>query len=238
MTEEEWLSAIHSDALLRFIEPKVSDRKLYCYDIACARRIAPILIDPSSSHAVEVLERFAEGLCNAKDIAGLSWEVEGAAFSVEAGHAPYQHLAEQIPHSFLTELAANPTYVVESARRVLTSAAYFIDRIFSSVPCERRRRDRPITPDSSALFRPVWLVHEVFGNPFRTVKFRKDWRTDTAITLARTMYKAREFSAMPILADAIQDAGCDNEDVLNHCRDATLTHVRGCWVCDLVLGKS
>jgi hypothetical protein len=43
---------------------------------------------------------------------------------------------------------------------------------------------------------------------------------------------------MPILADALQDAGCDNMDVLTHCRDAAQVHVRGCWVVDLVLGKS
>jgi hypothetical protein len=80
-------------------------------------------------------------------------------------------------------------------------------------------------------------AHEVFGNPFRKVKFAPAWRTDTAVTLARQMYEAREFSAMPILADALQDAGCDNEDVLNHCRAAEQTHVRGCWVIDLVLEK-
>jgi hypothetical protein len=51
------------------------------------------------------------------------------------------------------------------------------------------------------------------------------------------MYDDREFSAMPILADALQDAGCDDEDVLTHCRDTSLAHVRGCWVVDLVLGK-
>jgi len=50
------------------------------------------------------------------------------------------------------------------------------------------------------------------------------------------MYEAREFSAMPILADALQDAGCDNEDVLSHCREPG-THVRGCWVVDLLLGR-
>jgi hypothetical protein len=50
------------------------------------------------------------------------------------------------------------------------------------------------------------------------------------------MYESREFSAMPILADALQDAGCD-EHTLNHCRDAVAVHVRGCWVVDLVLGK-
>ena len=56
--------------------------------------------------------------------------------------------------------------------------------------------------------------------------------------LARTMYDSREFSAMPILADALQDAGCDNDDILAHCRDANQVHVRGCWVVDLVLGKA
>jgi hypothetical protein len=51
------------------------------------------------------------------------------------------------------------------------------------------------------------------------------------------MYDSREFGAMPILADALQDAGCEDEQVLMHCRDATAAHVRGCCVCDLVLGK-
>ena len=66
--------------------------------------------------------------------------------------------------------------------------------------------------------------------------FSPEWRTDTAIALARQMYEARDFSAMPILADALQDADCLNEDILNHCR-AARPHVRGCWVVDLVLGK-
>ncbi|WP_227254916.1 hypothetical protein [Frigoriglobus tundricola] len=57
------------------------------------------------------------------------------------------------------------------------------------------------------------------------------------MALALTVYEARDFSAMPILADALQDAGCDNTDVLDHCRDTALTHVRGCWVVDLVLDK-
>lgn len=83
---------------------------------------------------------------------------------------------------------------------------------------------------------PLRLIHEVVGNPFRPVEFSAKWRTDTAVTLARQMYDSRDFSAMPILADALQDAGCDNEEVLSHCRGAG-PHVRGCWVVDGVLGK-
>ncbi len=113
-----------------------------------------------------------------------------------------------------------------------------------------------------AIQRAVELLREIFGNPFAPAKKRKgetrrgwmfsaSWRTDTAVQLARQMYESCEFSAMPILADALQDAGCDNEDILNHCResihapkkrsrkkDAPPAHVRGCWVLDLVLEKT
>ena len=82
------------------------------------------------------------------------------------------------------------------------------------------------------------VIREVSGNPFRPVAFDPTWRSDTVVLLARQMYEARDFSAMPILADALQDAGCENEDILRHCRDAAQVHVRGCWVCDAVLGKS
>ena len=81
------------------------------------------------------------------------------------------------------------------------------------------------------------FARDIFGNPFRPLTFAKSWRTDTAATLAKQMYDARDFSAMPILADALQDAGCDNEGILAHCREPQQTHVRGCWVVDLVLGK-
>ena len=83
----------------------------------------------------------------------------------------------------------------------------------------------------------IRLFRDIFGNPFRKVKVSKQWRTDTAIAIARQMYDSRDFSAMPILADALQDAGCDNDTILSHCRDSNQVHVRGCWVVDLVLDK-
>jgi hypothetical protein len=82
------------------------------------------------------------------------------------------------------------------------------------------------------------LIRDIFGNPFRPVAFDPAWRTDTAVSLAKHMYENRDFSAMPILADALQDAGCDSDDILSHCRDEKQPHVRGCWVVDLVLGKA
>src|SRR5262249_28763026 len=84
----------------------------------------------------------------------------------------------------------------------------------------------------------VALVRDIFGNPFRPVVCDPAWRTSDVLLMAQGIYDDRAFDRMPILADALQDAGCDNADVLNHCREANATHVRGCWVVDLVLGKT
>ena len=107
-------------------------------------------------------------------------------------------------------------------------------RDFVSSCHDREIGDEDGYPSPDAL--PPYL-RDIFGNPFRIVAFDPAWRTSTAIALARGMYESRDFGAMLILADALQDAGCDSEDVLNHCRDPKQVHVRGCWVVDLVLGK-
>ena len=80
------------------------------------------------------------------------------------------------------------------------------------------------------------LTRDIFGNPFRPVVFSPDWRTSTVLALARQMYESRDFSAMPILADALQDAGCEDAQILDHCRGPN-PHVRGCFVVDQLLGK-
>jgi hypothetical protein len=81
------------------------------------------------------------------------------------------------------------------------------------------------------------LLRDVLGTPYAPFQFNPIWRTGTVLSLAGQMYEARDFSAMPILADALQDAGCDSVDILNHCRGPG-PHVRGCWVVDGVLGLS
>jgi hypothetical protein len=83
----------------------------------------------------------------------------------------------------------------------------------------------------------VVILRDIFGNPFRPVNVTPTWLTSTVVALARQMYESRDFTPMPILADALQDAGCDHPDILDHCRGPG-PHVRGCWVIDLVLGKT
>jgi hypothetical protein len=74
------------------------------------------------------------------------------------------------------------------------------------------------------------------GNPFRPVAADSRWLTSTVVSLAQAIYDDRLFDRLPILADALEDAGCDNADILTHCRGDG-SHVRGCWVVDLILGK-
>ena len=80
------------------------------------------------------------------------------------------------------------------------------------------------------------LIRDVVSNPYRQVAFCQKWRTATATALAQRMYESRDFGAMPILADALEESGCDSEEILGHCREPG-PHVRGCWVVDAALGK-
>ena len=81
------------------------------------------------------------------------------------------------------------------------------------------------------------LVRDVFGNPFRTVAWNPACRSPTVVGLAGAIYGDGAFDRLPILADALEDAGCGNLDVLSHCR-ADTPHARGCWVVDFILGKA
>lgn len=79
------------------------------------------------------------------------------------------------------------------------------------------------------------LIRDILGYPFAPVKLEKKWRTDTAKALADAMTAEGKFDRLPVLADALEEAGCDDADILSHCRGSG-PHVRGCWVVDLIRG--
>ncbi|HWG41472.1 MAG TPA: hypothetical protein VN688_01715 [Gemmataceae bacterium] len=84
------------------------------------------------------------------------------------------------------------------------------------------------------------ILRDMFDNPFRTISVNSlwlGWNDNTVPRLAQAIYEQRAFDRLPILADALEEAGCTNADILNHCRQPG-EHVRGCWVVDLMLGKS
>jgi hypothetical protein len=80
------------------------------------------------------------------------------------------------------------------------------------------------------------LFRDIFGNPFRPPRPEPGWRTRTVVALAESIYEGRAFDHLPILTDALEEAGCEAADLLSHCRQPG-EHVRGCWVLDLLLAK-
>ena len=225
MTEAQWLAIENPTFMLEHIRQQVSDRKLRLFGCACCRRVWH-LYDTAGRHAVGVAERLADQLATNTErraaVLAISERVGYAGPATVAGVKAYEAGVRT------AECTAS-----DNAHELLGP----LPQPSNDAAVEQYRR---ISERLTALERAanVPALRDIFGNPFRPVTFAPDWRTDTAMTLARQMYESRDFSAMPILADALQDAGCTNDDILSHCRDTNQTHVRGCWVVDLVLGKS
>jgi hypothetical protein len=253
MTEAEWVACDDPDVLLKKSHFRLFRRKSRLFAVACCRCTWPTFVDDRSRHAVEVAERHADGMATDE-------ELQVARHQAAEAHAELFAVLGKVGSTiewaaeYATDL--NPLH---AAKTVIWMARwprlYEHPREFGEAP-----HLTPCTVESrtgfSAALVGKWkmiplsetvptgagkavecrLIRDVFPNPFRPVPFSPEWRTATAVALSRQQYDSRNFSAMPILADALQDAGCDNADILDHCRGPG-PHVRGCWVVDLVLGK-
>ncbi|MDY3561655.1 hypothetical protein R5W23_002936 [Gemmata sp. JC673] len=214
MTEHEWLASASPVAMLHHLNADGNARKplLYAAALLASR---PALLTP----ALKLWERAIESVLTGRR-ATKALDCIQTATEYES-----QHLFGPFPPSARAHYAAIADAVFWAWQHADTDYEFGI--YHSPVLPEKLEPVRRANAD---------LVRDIFGNPFRPVSFAPEWRTDTATAIARQMYDSRDFSAMPVLADALQDAGCDNEDVLAHCRDPQQVHVRGCWVADLVLG--
>lgn len=213
MTEAEWLSSKDALKLLAHLNRPPGDRKLRLYGVACCRRLWHSLSEPASREAIEWAERFADGLASVDDE---YTRLEKASAEV---FLKYDELRNETPSDDMLWAGLN-----ESAE-----AAHVANAVM---------RPELHHPDFDRHWQVVLshYVRELFGNPFAAVTLDASRRTPTVVALAEQMYESRDFSAMPLLSDALMDAGCFDEGVLNHCRQPG-EHVRGCWVVDLILGR-
>jgi hypothetical protein len=222
MSEDKWEAATDIETMLEIPLVVQHRRKVRLFGAACCRQLGAWLLHPRVLKALDAAERYADGKITDDTLSKWSREAVRARDTCDTRTQRFDFTPEWIAYHAVAYLT--------------TPNRYGGWRMVASNILRREELFRDAIPDLHA--RLLALLRDIFANPFRPVDFSPSWRTDTAVTLARQMYESREFSAMPILADALQDAGCDNDDILNHCRDATLTHVRGCWVVDLVLGKA
>jgi hypothetical protein len=210
MTEAEWLACDLPQELLNFIEGRTTGRKLRLFAVACCRRISDGL-SRAGLQAVEIAEQLADGGATAAQLAAVHQRLPSERATYPANGWDHVARAASAPNVFF---AANATgtearFVAHPDRRSAEYAAH------------------------------SHLICCIFGNPFRPPNLDPAWHywNDGVIRkLAQAIYDDRAFDRLPILADALEDAGCDDADILAHCRQPG-EHVRGCWVVDLLLGK-
>jgi hypothetical protein len=246
MTEAEWHAAEEPHEMLTFLDNRIFEtegevesedaaewwagRKLRLWAVACCRRIERLLTDKRSRAGLDALERYVDGKRGEKAFrtaidkaARVTWEYSANAPGCECNAATAACSAMQDIQDEFTD-----------ARE---AAGWVVDAVAAEVPDEQARAEDYAAIRAAEERAQAELVREVFGNPFRPVALAPAWLTSDVRALARAIYAERAWDRMPILADALQEAGCENEDVLAHCRSATAPHVRGCWVVDLLLGK-
>jgi hypothetical protein len=208
VTEQEWLDCTDPTPMLEFLRGKMSDRKLRLFAVACCRRIWPLMADWRSRVAVETAEKYADG--NATE--------------------------SELRESHIAAEAASDDALTGGNAEAADAATAAAELVADCTSCAIAAADADYSARYTEYFAQAGVLRDIIGNPFHPVPFSPSWCTDTALSLARQMYESRDSGAMPILADALQDAGCEDADILNHCRSDG-PHVRGCWVVDLLLGK-
>jgi hypothetical protein len=220
MTEEQWLKCKkRPDTMLASVASRATERKLRLYACACTRHVWPHLIaEDHSRELLELHERYADGLISREEVVAAgrpAWEAVGTGFDSSVKNRG----KEETPEKRAVVVASL------SQASAVGAAMFFTDQ------CWQRDNDQ----EKNKLCQ---YFREIFGPLlFRPVTINAAWLTPTVTNLAQAIYDERAFEQMPVLADALEDAGCTSTEMLNHCRQPGV-HVRGCWVVDLILGKS
>ena len=221
MTEAQWLSCSRLATMVQFLAQPSSERKPRLAACAWMRDVWESLKWKASREAVEVSERFADGCATPQELQ------DAAAQALVTANRVVQ--------------AEREGKVSQGERGVARAAHATCTRVIRLVWPE------VLTLLKSSFRRSGWhyrrweeLLRDIFGNPFRIPRIDPAWQIWNEATiprLAQAIYDERAFDRLPILADALEEAGCTDAVILAHCRQPG-EHVRGCWVVDLLLGKS
>jgi hypothetical protein len=220
MIRSEWEEVGNPHLMLGCLRNVATDRKLRLFGIACWLESKQTLA-PDARKALGTVEQYADGLLGAEDL----WSAFGRLPDV-----PGRRLA--VPRSLDVDDARRvsrwticPTEALPEPRGGMW---YYVPRL-DGYHSEQLAHGR--------------LLQCLFGEPWRRVRFAPTWRTPDACSLAEAALERRDPSTghldpvrMALLGDALEDAGCSDRAVLEHCR-AGGPHVYGCWVVDRILGQ-
>ena len=240
MTEQEWLECGEAGPMLKYLwrllcesEATISERKARLFACACCRKCYHLSKDQRSKDALEAAEAFADGLIQYEHFSAVATSARDAE---EDALVVYEHLSqeEDRPNAYSkiigTRLASwvmldtDPEDGVPILSSAISVAGFAVDSYENPKVADREQ---------------AAIIRDIFGNPFRPITIDNtwlDWKDATIPKLAQAIYDERAFDRLPIFADALEETGCTNADILNHCRSDG-AHVKGCWVVDLILGK-
>ena len=237
MTESEWLASTDPMPMLGFLRGRTSERKLRLFAVACCRCLGHLITDRRGREAVEVAERFAEGRAGKGQMAEARRALKAEERGLLRAAVMDAARAEGNPEVVATARAVAWAAAWDAAHYAVRAVGWDSASLCAQALAVARiwGRAKPIGVTDEAT-----LLRDIFCNPFRPVKIDPAWLAwdgGNIRRMASAIYDERAFDQMPFLADALEDAGCDDQDILQHCRSRS-EHVRGCWVLDALLGRS
>lgn len=236
--------------MLAFMGIRLSDRQFGLFACACCRRIWHLFGDESMKRLIEVSERYLDGAASREEQVAAQ---EAIRFRLSVSHLALEQSYVEVATPLTHAVAAAGLLIAdggllsqpEGAHRRAAIAAHCAaaavrEWVFQSLTWQGPEDFYEATlpaREAEALEKEEQciLLRDIAGNPFRPVVFDPNWRTPVAAGLARAIYEDRSFDHLPILADALMEAECDDAQILAHCRTPE-PHAWGCWVLDLVRG--
>jgi hypothetical protein len=239
MDEAAWRGCTDPQQQLRFLDGKASNRKLRMFMNACCRSFEHLLVGERSRRFLEASEQFVEGAVSAEELG------DAALAARECSSEEFSHQVGGILE-YAAELVLQPAFdgpwsclllAIRAAHLVARAAVFGV-----GAPEEYSAETRALVDKSriAELAAQCDLIREIMGNPFQIASVDPiwlEWNSAAVQKLAQSIYEERDFDPLPVLADALEEAGCTDPAILAHCRKPG-EHVRGCWVVDLLLGKS
>jgi len=225
MTEAEWNTCADPRVMLDYLRDsdKLSERKARLFAVAVCRRIWPALTDARSRRAVEIAERFADGQATAAEL-----DEASAAAGRAAGEVRWDHAREAAGGTTCRLMSVEVDEDAGQDMGLMRALDFAAREVSRGGEVRKAAAERQAQAD---------LLRCAF-NPFRPPPpIEPAWLAPAVVSVARRAYEGRDFAALPVLADALEEAGCTNAALLSHCRGPG-PHARGCWALDLLLGKS
>ncbi|MBY0526856.1 MAG: hypothetical protein K2R98_25915 [Gemmataceae bacterium] len=221
MTDTEWLQCADPRLILAYHQHATSDRKLRLFAVACCRAEWALAEQKPSSEVIAALESWADGQATPEQI---------VAAAKMAAKRPKRKKTPSAGDQLLSIVRIQAMFA--APLEAATAVSWYSTSALRESPGSAARYNEVLKKQCDYL-------RDLFGRPFGHVAIDAAWRKSNhrlIPRLAQAIYEEGAFDRIPILADALEDAGCTNAAILDHCRQPG-EHVRGCWVVDLLLGK-